>query len=444
MNSILSLLRKDFSLFRRDRAAVALTFIVPFALIYLFGQVFGVNQKDPGPTGIRLAVVNACADPAAAQLVTALQQEKTFRVVTQFHVAGAPDRPLTEADLRPLMKADEFRFAVVLPPDLVGGTGTGTGLHLKFLTNPRNEIETQMVTGLLQRTIFTAAPQLFGQALQNRARAAVGALRVDQFNQRLADAIADTYGGNRADILRRMQAGSFGLPAAVSGAGGGDDDALGRFVRIERVQVAGNDVHSPTATLLVGGWAMQFLLFAVSASAAALFYEKDRGLFQRILSAPVSRADVLWSKFIYGICLGLIQLMVLFFAGHVLFGIDIQHHLPLLLLVATVAAAACTSFGLLLAAVVQSPDAARGLATFVILIMCAIGGAWFPISFMPEFIQHLSRLTIVYWAMEGFSQVLWSHASLVELLPTLGILAGITALVMGVAWWNFRRGKIFD
>ena len=33
--------------------------------------------------------------------------------------------------------------------------------------------------------------------------------------------------------------------------------------------------------------------------------------------------------------------------------------------------------------------------------------------------------------MEGFSQVLWAHATLVELLPTLGYLALMTAVVMG-------------
>jgi ABC-2 type transport system permease protein len=75
--------------------------------------------------------------------------------------------------------------------------------------------------------------------------------------------------------------------------------------------------------------------------------------------------------------------------------------------------------------------------------MSAIGGAWFPTSLMPEFIQKLSKLTLVYWAMEGFSQVLWANASFTELLPTLGILGGITAVVMSVALWRFNRGKLF-
>ena len=79
---------------------------------------------------------------------------------------------------------------------------------------------------------------------------------------------------------------------------------------------------------------MQFLLFALTSSAAALFTEKQLGIFQRVLAAPVSRADILWSKFLYGVCVGLAtQLIVLFFAGHVLYGIEIGGQLGHLVVV---------------------------------------------------------------------------------------------------------------
>ncbi len=83
MNAILVLLRKDFALFLRDKASISLTFIVPFALIYLFGQIYHVNSSDPGPSGIPVAVVNQSDNPAAARLVDALKAEKTFKVLTQ-------------------------------------------------------------------------------------------------------------------------------------------------------------------------------------------------------------------------------------------------------------------------------------------------------------------------------------------------------------------------
>ena len=76
--------------------------------------------------------------------------------------------------------------------------------------------------------------------------------------------------------------------------------------------------------------------------------------------------------------------------------------------------------------------------------MSAVGGAWFPTTFMPEYIQTLSKFTIVYWAVEGFTDVLWAGQSLLAVLPKVGILAGIAAGVMAVAVWRFNKGTLFD
>jgi ABC-2 type transport system permease protein len=443
MNSILVLLRKDFALLRKDRASISLTFLVPFVLIYLFGQIYHVNSKDPGPSGIPVAVVNQSDNPGAQKLVEALQAETSFKVLTQFVNPDKTTRPLTEEDLRPLMRADDFRFALVIPRDVV--RSDSIGLHLKTYTNPRNEIESETFEGLLQKTIFSHVPQLLGQSLQARAKAFLGDERFEKFNSEIASTVAENYGGDASAIKARMESGDLLFRVDGSGTGTeGTTDVLASIVKIDNVQVAGLGVKSPMATALVGGWAMQFLLFALTASATALFRERDQGIFQRVLSAPVSRGDILWSKFLYGICLGLLQLVVLFFAGHILYGIEIGSQFGFLVLVCVFAAAACTSFGMLIAAISPTPEAARGLSTFAILFMCAIGGAWFPVSFMPEFIQRFSRLTLVYWAMEGFSQVLWSHDTLVELLPTLGYLTLMTSAVMGFSVWRFNKGRIFD
>lgn len=449
MRSILVLLRKDFALLARNRAALSLTFIVPFVLIALFGYVFGLYGKPAGPSGIPLAVVDESGNPAAQRLVDALRREKAFLVITDRVLPDKSRRPLTEADLRPLMHDNEFRFALVLPRDLVGETELG--LHLKILSNPRNDIETQTVNGLLQKTIFANVPQLLGQSLQARAHKFLGNAKLGQFNDTIANTVAKTFGGDPAKIRAEMEKGDFGLsqlgaetektPGKESAGGG---DFFSQLVRIESEQVIGKDVRAAGATRVIGGFAMQFLLFAVSASAAALFYERDRGLFQRLLATPTTRAQVLWAKFGYGVLLGLVQLMVLFTAGRFLYGVDVEHHLPLLVVMCVFAAAACTSFGLLVAAFAPTPEAANGMATLVILLMSAIGGAWFPVTFMPETIQQLSKLTIVYWSMEGFSQVLWSQAGLLEMLPTLAVLGGTTAVVMAVAVWRFNRSALFE
>jgi ABC-2 type transport system permease protein len=99
---------------------------------------------------------------------------------------------------------------------------------------------------------------------------------------------------------------------------------------------------------------------------------------------------------------------------------------------------------MLIASVARTPAAANGLATFLILMMSAMGGAWFPFSRMPEFMQTLGKFTLVYWAMEGFTAAVWAGASLPEMLPWCGVQLAIAVAIMAVSLWRFRRGPIFE
>ncbi len=444
MHLILTLLRKDLLSFTKDRVAVGLTFLVPVVLIYIFGQVFGVTRKDPGPSGIRLAIVNQSAAPEVGALVAALKREAAFRVVeTEDGPDGAP-RPLTEEAVRAGFKTDRFRFALVFPADATDDSRFG--LRLRFLFNPRNEIETQTVTGLLQKTIYTNAPTLLMQSLRKQATEFAGREVTDRFYGEMAGSVSRAFGLDEAKVREAMARGEMpGLTAAGGGtAGGGAGELLSRVIRLEEEQLAGAQVKNAGATRVVGGWAMMFLLFSLSGMATSLFEERKAGLFVRLLSSPVRRAHLLASKYLFGIGLGVVQLVALFGAGRVLFGIDVAANFGNLVVICLAAAMACTAFGMLLAAVTRTAAAAQGLATLLVLTMSAVGGAWFPVSFMPEFIQHLSKATVVYWAMEGFSLVLWNQCTLVELLPTVGVLLGMAAALAAVSLWRFQRGPIFD
>jgi ABC-2 type transport system permease protein len=486
MSQVLILLRKSLLTFWRYKAAVAITFLVPIVLIYLFGHVFGLYSKDTGPTGIPIAVVNLSSEPAAKKLIDALRTEKTFRVITTYDLGKGATRPLTEADVRAGLNDNWYRYALILPANLL--PDDGFGVRMKFLFNPRNEIESQMVNGLLQKTVFSNVPQLLGQSLQKNARRFLGGERFERFNRTIANTVADNFGGDREEIYQRSIAGDLGfsdlgrtgaktepaptaLPAGdappglrrldqPSNAAGspaqnrksgtenqkpaGSTDIFSQIVKIETEQVAGKELKNPMAARLVGGYAIMFLLMAVSGSASSLFEEKSSGVFQRLLASPVRPAHILCARFLFGIILGLAQISALLCAGWVFFGLDIFHHVGALLAVCLASAAACSAFGMLIAAISPSAAAASGIATFVVISMSAVGGAWFPVTFMPDYIQRVSRLTLVYWAVEGFADVLWAGKSLVEVLPKVGILAGIAAGVMAVALWCFSRGKLFD
>ncbi|MBP7140386.1 MAG: ABC transporter permease [Opitutaceae bacterium] len=447
MNPILTLFLKDVAHFRRDRISLLLTFVVPTVLIYIFGNVFGVNRESTGPVGIPLAVVNQSAGARSADaIIAALRQEKTFRLLTTTKDTQGTEVPLTEEGVRTLFRENRIRFALIFPPDTE--SDGEFGLKVKYLNNPRNEIETQTVNGILQKTIFTAAPSVLMDALRKRATQAIGAAGTETFYRGIARSVGESFNTDPEKIFGEMMRGDLlTSPISSESTSGGTQAGAGfleRMIKIESEQVAGKQVKNAAATRSVGGWAVMFMLFSVSGAATSLFEEKKAGLFQRVLAAPVKRSHILWSKYLFCIALGMVQLTALFAAGWLFFRIDVTSNLPNLILICLAASSACTAFGMLLAAIARSPAAANGIATFLILAMSALGGAWFPISMMPDFIQSLSRLTIVYWAMEGFLQVLWANCTLVDLLPILGVLVGIAAIINAVSVWRYSRGQMFE
>ena len=117
MHTVLVLVGNEFRRFAADKVAISLTFIVPLVLIYIFGNVFGVNSEERGPKGIPLAVVNQTDAPAPAAIISALQKEPAFRVITSHKDANGVERVLIEAEVREMMRADDIRFALIFPAD---------------------------------------------------------------------------------------------------------------------------------------------------------------------------------------------------------------------------------------------------------------------------------------------------------------------------------------
>lgn len=443
MNTLLALVTKDFRVFWKDRVAVVLSFLVPMALITIFGLVFG-GSGGSGPAGIRILVVDEARNETSADLVEILKGEDTFRILTNRRMDDDSLVPLEREYAASLLQTDasSYRYVLILPQNLLA---EDFGLNLELLYNPQNSIENSIVQGILQKTLFTKA---FPLLMESSAYGMTDAVR-QSFNTDMAAVIGEHFGADPEEILKEMESGGFwggGSAAAGSGSASGNsgaDDPMGGIFNFEKTQVFGKGKNP--AAQSVGGWAVMFLLFSMTGAASSLFEERDRGLFLRILAGPASRSHVLWSKFVFCAALGFSQMVVLITFGELVFDvISSPAQIPALIVVSLAAAAAATAFGMLLSSFAKTPAQANGLGTFLILGMSAFGGAMFPLFMIPEFIRTtISPLTIVYWAMDGILAVLWRDEGIPGILPHTGVLLGVAAVVLAVALWRFQRGDLF-
>ncbi len=435
MKTIRKLIAKDYRLFWSDRVSVSLTFIIPMMLIVIWGQVFG--RVGRGEQRLRLALVNNSTAPIAKRFETALDTTRSFRLIQSYRDEHGHEVPFDTNPVKDYVKNGSASAALVIPHDAY--TDTSLGLKLKFYYDPKNEIEMHMIRGMLTQTIMSQLPPVFLQGMQRQALRFLGADSGRAFNSEIASVISKYFGIDPdwvTAVLKDTSHYSFG-------GAGREDDFFENIQQLEEEQLVGKEIANPWATRGVGGWAMMFLLFTLTASSSSLFEEKKSGVVVRLLASPISRAQILWSKYLYNMSLGFIQLVVLFVGGSILYKIDIISNFLSLLLIVVAAATACTAFGMLLSAVSKTSAQANGLGTFLILAMSSIGGAWIPTALMPDFIQTISKGTIVYWSMDGFLKVLWSGAPVGAILPHLGILLGIAVTITSVSLWRFKRGHVF-
>ena len=415
--------------------AVSLTFFVPIFLIFIFGSIFGGSGQ---PSGIHLGFINSSNTPIAKKLESTLDTMKTFILIKTYTNEEGKQVKFDTTSLKEYIIKGNISSGLVIPEDAY--TDTSFGLKLKFYYDPKNDMEMQIVQGMLQKTVMEQIPSLFNKGMQQQANKYLGKSKAGFFNRDMAKVISKYFNIDTSKILHyNLNDTSLYTNESSNEAG----KFFSNILQLQKEQLVGKEISNPWAARSVGGWALMFLLFAVTGSSTSLFEEKKSGVVLRILTSPVSRVNILWSKYIFNISLGIFQLFILFVTGMLLFKIDIFTNFLNLLFVIIAGSAACTSFGMLLAAFSRTQAQASGWGTFLILAMSAIGGAWFPTFLMPSFFQTLAKGTFVYWTIDGFLNVLWRNCTFLEILPNLGILFGIAALITSISILKFKKGHVF-
>lgn len=444
MKNILRLLKKDLLRFIIDKPAVLLTFLVPAVLIVIFGSIFGGGSGSRGK--IPIIVVNESKVDIANLLEAEIDSSSSLRSVKSYSDENGNLIPINVDEAIELVKTGKYPAALVLPTNFF--TDTSSSLIIKYYYDPRNEIESQLIQGTVQQTIFTKMPRLFPLLMQNQAQSFLGSVKADSFKTDIAGMMNSYFGTDEKEVIESMS--SFDITDIMGGADSSDSnstssfDVMGNLIKFDSEQLVGAEIKNPGVTRIVGGWAIMFLLFTLTGAATSIFEEKQDGTLKRFFCMPVSKSQFLWAKYIYSILLGIVQLFVLFLFAYFLYEVDIFSNFSNLMVVILASAAAAVAFGMIITAYSKSLAQANGIATLFILIMSALGGSWFPVTLFPDWMQFISKFTLTYWSVEAFLQVLWRDASIQDILfPYLTILIGIAIAANYAAIYLFKKRQVF-
>jgi ABC-2 type transport system permease protein len=186
------------------------------------------------------------------------------------------------------------------------------------------------------------------------------------------------------------------------------------------------------------GMMVMFAMFTMLGGAITLIQERQEGTLRRLLVMPISKLSVLTGKLSGVFVTGLLQIIILIVAGALLFSVPWGRSPMALLLLILAFAFAITSLGMMMAALTRTMAQANSLNTVIVLVMASLGGAWWPLEIVPQWMQTLGRFFPTSWAMTGFHDIITRGLGVTAVLPEVAVLIVFGIIFLTIGTWRFR------
>jgi ABC-2 type transport system permease protein len=419
-----ALVRRDLRLFFQDKRAVTMSFVAPIVIGSFFGYIFGGAAQDSPASKISVAVVNRDDSEVSRKVVAALGADAALEV---------KNRALEEA--REAVRGGKTTVAVVIPPGFADGAGKALFRpvdkpQIQLLFDPSHNAELQMVRGvLMQHVMEVVSQESFGGAGSQRLMD--DALRdLNQSDLKPADQTA----------LRRMLQGvqewnqrQKANPQAQAASGFSMPYTVSQEAVTARKGVPYNSMAHSFA-----GMCVQFILFMGIDAGMVVLYQRRSGLWKRLQAAPLSRYAIIGSRATSAAIVAMVIMLVVFGFARVVFGVRIEGSFAGFLGVCVAFAFMTATFGLLVAVLGKTPEATRGIAILVTLILVMLGGSWVPAFLFPQWLQKATFAVPTRWAVDGLDSMIWRGSGFDAAVAPIGALLAFAAVFGAVAVWRFR------
>jgi len=424
MTPLVAMVKKDLQLFFSDSRAVIVTFAVPIAIASFFGSIFSGPAQNGEPARVSVAIIDGDASTISKAIVSGAEADRNLKITTP-----------TADQARDLVRRGRTSVAVIIPKGFGDAAanaffGNGEKAPLDVLFDPSRSMEVAMVRGILTEHVMQAVSREMFGGEQGRATVAQTLPQIE------ASSMPEDQKRALVEMLKSVQ-NFYRQPAASGQAGRGRGFSMPYTVR-EEAMTAGSNVAYNSYAHSFAGMGIQFLLFAAANLGIEILLERQRGLWKRLRSAPISRFTLLAGKTVSMTIVGLMTLAVSFGFAILVFGVRIQGSVIGFFSVAIACALMAATFGLLIAALGKTPAATRGVTTLAVLMMVMLGGAWVPTFIFPAWLQQATVIVPARWAVDGMDAMTWRGIGLRgAVTPTL-VLLGFAVVFGAIAALRFR------
>ncbi|MCX6629023.1 MAG: ABC transporter permease [Candidatus Solibacter sp.] len=420
-----ALVRRDLRLFFLDKRAVTMSFVAPIVIGSFFGYIFGGVDQDRPASKIAVAVVNQDNSEVSRKVVAALGADAALDVKR---------RALEEA--REAVRGGRTMVAAVIPPGFAERAGKAffrgrDKPEIQLLYDPSHGTEVQVVRGVLTQHVMEVisretmsgpgSQRLLDDALRDLNQSQ-GMKSADQAAmRRMLQGMGEWNQRQQANPQEQANSG-FSMPYTVS----------------QEAVTARRGVKYNSMAHSFAGMCVQFILFMGIDAGMVVLYQRRSGLWKRLQAAPLSRYVIIGSRAASAAIVAVIIMLTVFGFARVVFGVRIEGSFAGFLGVCAAFAIMTATFGLLVAVLGKTPEATRGIAILVTLILVMLGGSWVPAFVFPQWLQKATFAVPTRWAVDGLDAMIWRGSGFDAAMGPIGALLAFAAVFGAIAVWRFR------
>ncbi len=175
---------------------------------------------------------------------------------------------------------------------------------------------------------------------------------------------------------------------------------------------------------------MIVMMGAMTGIPRAIAHEKEIGTFDGILAAPVNDLSIIMGKTLAQTVRGFIQGIIVMIIAILIFGVSVQGSLPLTGVVLLLGIFSFIGLGILLTSLSNNEETASILMMVLQFPMMFLTGIFFPIQQMPWFMQYLSQLLPLTYAVTAMRKVMILGAGIEDVVPEVVILIAFGAVML--------------
>jgi len=391
---------KDLKLFATDRGALFFFILFPFLFIILFNFLnLGVTED----TRLELHIVSGETEGSYSyHIIGALESSGDFEIIMMDY-----------DEAHQAVEDGEISGFIAFPAGFTGGILSGTGTELEVVTDAEATEDRATLSGISQfiasqvgsvRAIVSTLEQLQGQE-------ALSPQEMAQIDQIIEQVIAQ----------------------ALSGQGVGAQP----FIEYSTERVGDVEEVSP-ANWVIPGYLVMFVFFGAAIGAVTIVRERQNNTLERLLASSVRRESILGGIFTGTAVKGLVQILLFLVVGLLLFNMDLGNSPAAVVILSMLMVIMSAAFALMLATLVKTQRSADSIAVLTSLVLAPLGGCWWPLFLMPDWMQTLAKVTPHGWAVAGFNKVMLFGADFGAVVPEMLALVGFTVIFGAIALWRFR------